>query len=107
MTTAVIKSIYPAEGTLLDTGAKFVDMSVDLSQAMVRDCPPISYFRVALRERVWLRRLAVGPGDEVGVGDSLGQFSTEPGEALDGEPVRALRVTIAGIVYQAAWWDQE
>jgi hypothetical protein len=106
MTTAVIKSIYLTAGSRLTAGAKLIDLSVDLSRSITHDCPPISYFRIALREPVWLRRMMVGRGEEIAIGDALALCSSDPDEPLDGAPARALRVTIAGIVYQAAWWDQ-
>lgn len=106
MTHAVIKSIYTGEGARLEPGTKFIDLSVDLSRATARDCPPISYFRIVPRERVWVRRLTVAAGDEIAIGAPIGQFSADPDGPLDTEPARALRVTIAGIVYQAEWWDQ-
>ncbi len=107
MTTAVIEAIYPAEGTALTMGAKLLDLSIDLSKSIPHDCPPISYFRLALRERVWLRRLLIAPKDEVEIGATVAQFSTEPNEPLDGEASRNIRVTVAGIVNHAEWWSGE
>lgn len=105
MTTAVVEAIYATEGTALTPGAKLLDVSVDLSKSIPHDCPPISHFRLALRERVWLRRLAIAKGDEIEVGAVLGLFSTDADEPLDGEPARALRVTVAGIVFRPDWWS--
>ena len=105
MTTAVVEAIYATEGAALAPGAKLLDLSVDLSKSIPHDCPPISHFRLALRERVWLRRLVVAPADELDVGAPLGLFSTAPDEPLDGDPSRALRVTVAGIVFRPDWWS--
>lgn len=107
MTTAVILKIYAAEGTALIPGAKLLDLSVDLSRSIPHDCPPISHFRLAVRERVWLRRLTVMQGGEFEVGASIGKFSTEPDEPFDGEPSRAVRITVAGILHHADWWSEE
>ena len=47
-----------------------------------------------------------GPlGDDVAVGALLAYFSTEPDEALDGEPARPVRVMIAGILAQEDGWS--
>jgi hypothetical protein len=54
-----------------------------------------------------LREIAVVIGDDVAVGTTLARFSTEPDEMLDGEPTRAVRVTIAGIIDPASWWHEE
>lgn len=104
MSTAGIKSVYAAEGAALILGQKLLDLSIDLSAVAPHDCPPISMYRIAMRERVWLRRLLVAPGDDAEVGAALAHFSTEPGEPLDGKPTRAVRVTIAGIIDQSDWW---
>lgn len=107
MTTAVVKTIYPAVNTELPLGAKLMDLSVDLSAVLPHDCPPISLYRLALRDRVWLRKLAVGVGDDVAVGAVLAQFSTEPDEPIDGDPARAVRVIVAGIIDPGSWWQEE
>jgi hypothetical protein len=104
MTSAVIKKLHAAEGTALTPGAKLLDLTVDLSAAVPHDCPPISHYRVTLRDRVWLRRLAVAAGDEVEIGETLARFTTEPDEPLDGDPVRAVRVSLAGILDTSDWW---
>lgn len=105
MTVAVIRRIYAAEGELLSLGAKLLDLTVDLSSILPHDCPPISLYRMAMRDRVWLRRLAIAHGDTVEVGANLACFTTEPGEPLIGMPGRAARVTVAGIIDQASWWS--
>jgi hypothetical protein len=104
MTTAVVKRIYATEGASLSPGAKLLDLSIDLSAAFPQDCPPISYYRLTLRERVWLRRLDVAPGDERKVGAAFARFSTEPNEPFDKEPVRSVRVITAGIIYHSDLW---
>lgn len=104
MTTAVIKKIYAAVGSSLTVGAKLLDLTVDLSAVVQHDCPPISHYRIALRDRVWLRRLDVAPGDEIGIGAALAHFSTELDEPLGGEPARAVRITVAGIIDHSGWW---
>jgi pyruvate/2-oxoglutarate dehydrogenase complex dihydrolipoamide acyltransferase (E2) component len=106
MTTAVIEAIYVNQGESISLGAKLLDLRVDLSAAISHDCPPISFFRLALRDRAWLRRLYVSPGNEIEVGAPLAQFSTEPNEPLDREPGRPARVSIAGILPQSDWWNE-
>lgn len=104
MTTAVIKKIHAAAGASLTVGANLLDLSVDLSAVLPHDCPPVSLYRIALRDRVWLRRLDVAPGDEVEIGAALAQFSTELEEPLRGEPARAVRISLAGIIDHSDWW---
>jgi hypothetical protein len=107
MTTALVNKVHATEGASLNVGAKLLDLRIDLSAAAPHDCPPVSHYRIALRDRVWLRRLTVAPGDNVEVGATMAQFSTESGEPLDGEPARAIRVTIAGILVQSDWWSAD
>lgn len=102
MDTAIIEWVYPAEGQALEIGAKLLDLTVDLSAAAPHDCPPISHYRLVLRERAWLRRMAVARGDEQAVAGALAVFSTEPDEPL-GAASRAVRFAIAAIIHQPAW----
>lgn len=104
MSTATIQSVYAAEGASLTPGLKLLDLSIDLSAIVPHDCPPISFYRISMRERVWLRRLNVTAGTDVEVGAALACFSTLPGESLNSGPSRAVRVTIAGIIDQSDWW---
>ena len=71
------------------------------------DCPPVTYHRIALRERVWLRRLQVAAGDEVAPGAVIAVFSTEPDETLDVAPQRPVRVSVAGILHEPDWWQDD
>ena len=103
MTTAVIKAVHVKEGTPLPAGGKFLDVSVDLTSYAEHDCPAISYFRIAVRERGWVRRVRIAAGDEIAPGSALAQLSTEPTEVLDDAPSRAARISVAGILYQPEW----
>jgi hypothetical protein len=103
MTTAVIRTIYAAEGASMTLNSKFLDLAIDLSATVVHDCPPISYYRIGLRDKAWLRKLLVAPGDYVEPGTVLAYFSTEAGETLEGAPSRAMRISIAGILNQSDW----
>ena len=104
MTVAVIRKIHAREGEFLTMGAKLMDVSVDLSSVAPHDCPPISFYRIAMRDRVWLRRLDVAEGASVQIGASLACFTTEADEPLAGPPGRAARITMAGILDQTNWW---
>ena len=99
-----VKTVHAAEGAFLRPNAKLFDLAVDLSAALAHDCPPVSRFRIALRDPAWVRRLAVSEGDTVAPGALLGLFSSEANEPLEDAPARALRVSIAGILDQSGWW---
>jgi hypothetical protein len=103
MTAAVIDRVYAVVGAPMTIGARFLDLTVDLSAVALHDCPPISHYRLVIRDRAWLRRLDVGPGESALVGASLALLSTEPEEPLDGAPARAARVGVAGVIPQMAW----
>lgn len=103
MTTAIIDAIHATEGDALPLGGKLLDLTVDLSAAAPHDCPPISHYRLAVRDRAWLRRLDIAAGGEPETGASLALFSTDPDEPLDGAPTRQIRVAIVGIIPQSAW----
>jgi hypothetical protein len=103
MTSALIEAVHAIEGRALAPGAKLFDMTVDLSLAAPHDCPPISHYRMVLREKATLRRLFVEPGEDAAVGAPLALFSTDPDEALDTAPGRMARTAIANIMFQSSW----
>ena len=105
MTTALIERVYCAEGDELLLGAKLLDVSVDLSGAFAQNCPPISYYRMVLRDRLWLRKLLIAPGAHYEAGTQVAILSTEQDEPLGGPPARAARCMTAGIVYHDGMWS--
>ncbi|MBN9006612.1 MAG: hypothetical protein J0H40_14515 [Rhizobiales bacterium] len=105
MTAAVVECVYAATGSMLKMGDKLCDLSVDLSSGFSQYCPPISYFRVVSREKVWFRKILVAPGQSCNVGDLMAIFSTEPDELVDGAAARPLRITTAGIAHHSGMWS--
>ena len=105
MTTAVIRKVHAVEGDAMTIGTKLLDLSVDLSAVAPQDCPPVSLYRIALRDKAWLRRVNVAVADEIGIGAPLALFSTERDEPLDAAPARGVRITLAGIVHPSEWWE--
>ena len=105
MSAGVIECLYVEDGAALKVGDKLLDLSVDLSSGFAQFCPPVSYFRVVVREKVWLRKLLVEPGQNCDVGELLGIFSTEPDRTDDDTPARPLRITTAGIAYHSNMWS--
>ncbi|MBS0476657.1 MAG: hypothetical protein JSR28_16120 [Proteobacteria bacterium] len=98
MTGATTECFYAAPGDALRMGSKLIDLSVDLSSAFAQECPPVSYYRIVLRESAFLRSIETRPGDFTAVDQSIALLSTTPDEPLDEPPSRAARVTIAGIL---------
>jgi hypothetical protein len=103
MTSARIETVHAQEGQRLAPGAKLFDMTVDLSLAAPHDCPPISHYRIVLRETAYMRRLDIERGDEPAVGAQLALFSTDPDEPLQAAPARMARMAIATIMFQSIW----
>jgi hypothetical protein len=103
MTEAIVEWVYPSEGQSLEIGAKLLDMTVDLSAAAPHDCPPISHYRIVLREPVLLRRLTVSRRDTVAAGAQVALFTSTPDEPIEGPSDRAVRVAIAAIIHQPSW----
>lgn len=104
MRTAVVQAVYALEGAPLPPGGKFLDLCVDLSDVAQHDCPAISYFRIAVRERAYVRRVEAARGDEIPPGAVIARLSTDATEPLEEVPIRPARLTIAGILYQPEWW---
>jgi hypothetical protein len=103
MTDAVVKAIHARETEPIPRGGKFLDVSVDLSGYAEHDCPAISYFRIAVRDQAWVRKLCIAAGDAIEAGAPIAYLSTEPNEPLDCEPERPARVSVAGILFQGEW----
>jgi hypothetical protein len=105
-TSVKIEKVFATVGQFLQPGAKICDLRIDLSAVAAHDCPPVSFFRIAFRDRAWLRQVSVVDGDIREVGAELALFSTARDEAIDFIPVRSARFTAAGIIHQSALWDQ-
>jgi len=103
MTEAIVEAVYAEEGEALAIGAKLFDITVDLSAAAPHDCPPISHYRLVLRERAWLRRIDARRREVCPLGAPLALFSTLPDEPVDQPPARRPRMTVAMIMHQHAW----
>jgi hypothetical protein len=93
MSEARIECLHAAEGSVLKPGSKLLDLSVDLSTNFSQDCPPISFFRIIVRENVVLRELRVVPGQTCKIGEDL-----QPGAQ------RAVRLATAGIIHHGGMW---
>lgn len=106
MTVGVVLQVYAAEGQALAVGTKLFDIRVDLSAVTAHDCPPISDYRLVVRERVWLRRLAVKQWDEPAVGAMIAEFSTTPDEPVASGAARNVRIAIAGIMTAQDWLEE-
>lgn len=101
--SARVARIYPSEGAQLRRGDRLFDLTVDLSGGVTRDCPPISSCRIVLREDVWLRRLMVAPGEELGEPAVLALISTDP-DGAEEPAMREARVTVATMLLPGDWW---
>jgi hypothetical protein len=104
MSGATIETVYAKRGEALKMGSKLIDISVDLSSAFSQECPPVSFFRVVMREAGVLRSLDLKPGQFCQLDELLAVFSTTPDEPLDGPPARQARTTVAGIVHHEDMW---
>lgn len=105
MRTATIQSVYPTLDAPLAIGSKLVDVKIDLSHGILHDCPPISFYRIALREQAFLRQLLIQKADEVPPMTMLAIFSTDPDEKVDIAQARPLRISVFGIVPQNDLWS--
>lgn len=104
MAGATIECLHAKPGEAVKMGSKLLDLSVDLSSAFAQECPPISFFRVVLREAGWLRKLDVVPGQFCRLEEVIAVFSSEPHEDISQPAARAIRTTVAGIVHHEAMW---
>ena len=105
MSEALVECIHASCGTQMRPGDRLLDLSVDLSRGFSQGCPPISFYRVVLRETLWLRRLMAKPGTACGPDEAMAIFTTEPDESVDGAAARPVRIATAGIIYHAGMWS--
>jgi hypothetical protein len=104
MSEALIECVYATPGSALKTGNKLLDLSVDLSSAFSQDCPPISFFRIVMRENVVLREFRLARGQPCKVGELIAVFSTDADEAKDQPSQRGVRFATAGIIHHSGMW---
>jgi pyruvate/2-oxoglutarate dehydrogenase complex dihydrolipoamide acyltransferase (E2) component len=104
MVEARIECLHAKLGEALKSGAKLLDLSVDLSNNFSQDCPPISFFRIILRENAVLREIRPAVGDLCPTGALIAVFSTTPDEPLDQPPARGVRFATAGIIRHTGMW---
>jgi len=104
MSMAVIECFHAASGTSLKAGSKLLDLSVDLSSSFSQDCPPISFFRIIVRENAILREFLVVRGQACPEGELIAVFSTVADEAIDQPVSRGIRLATAGIFHHDGMW---
>jgi hypothetical protein len=104
MSGATIECLHANSGDALKMGSKLLDLSVDLSSAFAQECPPISFFRVVLREAAWLRKISLEPGAFCRLDDVIAVFSTDQSEDISLQPARSIRTTVAGIAHHETMW---
>jgi len=106
MTAATIEAVHVVPGRSLRVGEKLMDVSVDLGGAFLQNCPPISYYRLVLREPATLKRLCVTPGEQCEPGAVLALFDSGADGPDEAPADRAVRVATAGILPGAWMWSQ-
>jgi hypothetical protein len=105
MVSARIETLYATPGAELAVGAKIADISVDLSDVFPQDCPPTSYHRIVLREKLWLRQVLVTAGQYCAPGGCIAIFSNEAHESLESGIARPARVMVAAIFFHPDMWS--
>jgi hypothetical protein len=101
---ATVECLHASPGEPMKPGSKLLDLSVDLGSAFAQDCPPISFYRIILREPVWLRRIEAVPGDHRELDALIAVFSTAEDEDPTEPPARAIRANHAAIIPHAQMW---
>ncbi len=104
MTGARIECYHAEPGDALKTGAKLLDLGIDLSSAFAQECPPVSFFRIVVREPVIVRSLGFARGEFCRVGETIALFSVAREDDIAAPPVRGIRFATAGIVHHDRLW---
>ena len=101
-----VARLHAQVGDRLTPGSALLDLEVDLSGGVVRDCPPLSTCRIVLREAAWLRGIRSDPAALLVTGDRLAELSIEPASE-PAPPGREARVTAAAVLHHADWWSDQ
>jgi hypothetical protein len=99
-----LESRYPQPGAQLPIGAKLADISMDLSSIVAQNCPPISFHRIVLREKFFLRAWLFEPGQLCPQGACIAILSDTEDEPADAAIARPARIMTAGITYHPGMW---
>ena len=94
---ALIRSLRVEPGHSVTRGAALLDISITLGGNQAHDCPPVTHFRLHAREEATLTQWHIKQGDTVAPGTVLASLQKHS-EQGDSEPVRPLRLTVAGII---------
>jgi len=103
--TGLAARLHAEPGQPLRRGDPLIDLVVDVSGGLARDCPPVSTNRIIVQEALWLRQFHVLPGERIKPGDRIASFSVER-DAPDEPPVREPRIEIATILSHSDWWSE-
>jgi hypothetical protein len=101
-----LSKLLVAEGQRVEPGDPLLDLIIDLSGGIDRDCPPISTCRLVSLEGLWVRKIMVGPGAGLGVGETIALLATEQHSAAE-PPLRPARVTQVAVLQAPDWWESE
>lgn len=104
MSEGLIECLYTTPGSALKPGDKLLDLSVNLSNNFAQDCPPISFYRVVIREKLFLREIRVARGQSCKVNEVIAVFSNEAEEPLDQPAQRGIRCATVGIIHHPGLW---
>lgn len=101
-----LSKLLVAEGQRVEPGDALMDLIIDLSGGIVRDCPPISTCRLVMLEGLWVRELSVEPGALIDPGATVALLATEQDSAPEA-PLRPARVTQVAVLQAPDWWESE
>jgi hypothetical protein len=104
MSEGLIECFYATPGSVLKPSDKILDLSVNLSNNFAQDCPPISFYRVVIREKLVLREIRVPRGQGCKVNDVIVVFSNDAEEPLDQPAQRGIRCATVGIIHHPGLW---
>ena len=101
--TARIDAVHISSAQQLMPGARLIDFTVGVDAGTIHDCPPITHYRMTLRERASVVRIDAAEGESLAAGATLALLATEPGDDAATDPVRSARVSVAAIMRAPDW----
>jgi hypothetical protein len=102
--SAEVHAVHCSAGEELKRGGKILDLKVDLSSVFEHDCPPVSFYRLAACNRLWVRDVSAKVGATALVGETLVLCSTTPDEDLNTSQQQPARVSVIAILGHADIW---
>lgn len=104
--TGVVRTVHVGPGSVIVPGTALVEFTLDLSGGRTFDCPPEAHYCLTAAEPGVIATIAVVAGQAISADVVFGMLDVA-GSAVADVPARAARVTVASMLLERDWWDED